>query len=151
MEFEGFLTATAAATAGKDCGTKGKMYVRASDQIDLFHTSRQLWISRALFPLSCLVYSSVLGCCKRLFLSYSLSYKRGTGSGFGDSRRPGQLIMAENDPCPQWNVETTQSASSLDGFLSPRRNFPRTSKDGVPELLSGTPHRASTLFFATTN
>lgn len=80
VEFERILTTTTSGSqrAGKDCGTKGKeMYVRASVQIDLFHTSRQLWISWD-FPLSCLVYSSVLGCCERLFLSYSLCYKRGT-------------------------------------------------------------------------
>lgn len=111
----------------KDCGTKGKMYVRASVSSHL----HQLCISQdsSLSPVWCL-----LPCwgCKWLLLSYSLCYKRGTGS---DCRRPGQLIMAENDPCPQRNVETV----SLNGFTSSRRNFPRIGKDGwVPDSLSGT-------------
>lgn len=105
------------------------MYVRASVQIDLFTPPPTLDFAglSSLSPVWCLL--PCWGCCKWLLLSYSLCYKRGTES---DCRRPGQLIMAENDPCPRGNVETVstiQSVSSSNGFANPRRNFfPRTGK-----------------------
>lgn len=102
VEFERILTATATTTtsgsqrAGKDCGTKGKeMYVRASVQIDLFHTSRQLWISwdSSLSPVWCILpcWAAANGCSCHIACATSEELE----SGFGDCGRPGQLIMAE--------------------------------------------------------